>query len=247
VDDWIRMVTLNRLTGHSPGFLSVYTLPPNQAVSLTSQKKINARRSQVPPRRDLRRIVGRKSARLLEGVDAPIRQRLADARARAHFHVGSCTDSFGEAASVQLIVTSPPFLDVVDYATDNWLRGWFCGLDVQQVPIALHARLDDWRTFVERAFAQFARLLRPQGFVAFEVGEVRRGRVRLEDAVIPAGISVGLDPVCVLINEQVFTKTANIWGVSNNAKGTNTNRIVVFQKGGCGSVEAGLVHNPAVA
>src|ERR687883_675356 len=25
-DAWIRMVTINRLTGHSPGFLSVYTL-----------------------------------------------------------------------------------------------------------------------------------------------------------------------------------------------------------------------------
>ena len=28
VDDWIRMVAMNRLTGHSPGFFSVYTLPP---------------------------------------------------------------------------------------------------------------------------------------------------------------------------------------------------------------------------
>jgi hypothetical protein len=34
----------------------------------------------------------------------------------------------------------------------------------------------------------------------------------------------------VVVNEQRFTKTANIWGVENNAKGTNTNRIVVFQK-----------------
>src|SRR4051812_4427845 len=30
VDDWISMVALNRLTGHSSGFFSVYTLPPNQ-------------------------------------------------------------------------------------------------------------------------------------------------------------------------------------------------------------------------
>src|SRR5690606_38960867 len=34
VDRWIRMVAVNRLTGHSAGFFSVYTLPPNQAVSL---------------------------------------------------------------------------------------------------------------------------------------------------------------------------------------------------------------------
>src|SRR5207244_843686 len=34
VDEWIWMIALNRLTGHSPGFFSVYTLPPNQAVSV---------------------------------------------------------------------------------------------------------------------------------------------------------------------------------------------------------------------
>jgi len=33
-----------------------------------------------------------------------------------------------------------------------------------------------------------------------------------------------------MINDQEFTKTANCWGVDNNAKGTNTNRIVVFRK-----------------
>src|SRR5213595_764556 len=46
VDEWIWMVGLNRLTGHSPGFFSVYTLPPNQATSVKAQKRINARRAQ---------------------------------------------------------------------------------------------------------------------------------------------------------------------------------------------------------
>ena len=40
-DRWIRMVATNRLTGHSPGFFSVYTLPPNQAVTVAAQRKIN--------------------------------------------------------------------------------------------------------------------------------------------------------------------------------------------------------------
>ena len=76
------------------------------------------------------------------------------------------------------------------------------------------------------------RVLRPGGFVAFEVGEVQRGKVRLEDAVIPAGKEAGLEPVLVLINAQEFTKTANCWGVQNNSLGTNTNRIVLFKKRG---------------
>jgi hypothetical protein len=230
VDDWIRMVTVNRLTGHSPGFLSVYTLPPNQAVTVRSQRRINERRNQTPPRRDLRRIVVAKSARLLADVDPATRDRLRRARDRGRFHVGSCTAPFWPEASVRLVVTSPPFLDVVDYATDNWLRGWFCGLDVAEVPIEAHARLEDWQRFVERACAQCARLVAPGGLVAFEVGEVRRGRVRLEDTVVPAGRAAGLAPLCVVINRQTFTKTANIWGVANNAAGTNSNRIVVFER-----------------
>ena len=31
--------------------------------------------------------------------------------------------------SVHLTVTSPPFLDVVDYKADNWLRCWFLDID----------------------------------------------------------------------------------------------------------------------
>lgn len=62
VDRWISMVALNRLTGHSPGFFSVYTLPPNQAVSIKSQRKINADRAQTPPRRHVTELILKKAA-----------------------------------------------------------------------------------------------------------------------------------------------------------------------------------------
>jgi hypothetical protein len=230
VDEWLRMVTLNRLTGHSPGFLSVYTLPPNQAVTVTAQRKINERRQQTPPHRDLRAIVRRKSAQLLRDVDAATRAQLASVRDAAWLRIGDCRKAAGPAGSVRLIVTSPPFLDVVDYAADNWLRSWFLGLDAAAVPVTVVRRVDEWRRFVTAALAAGARLLEPGGFVAFEVGEVRRGAVRLEHEVIPCGVAGGLQPVGVLINEQRFTKTANIWGVTNNARGTNTNRVVVFHR-----------------
>ncbi|GAG78686.1 unnamed protein product, partial [marine sediment metagenome] len=34
----------------------------------------------------------------------------------------------------------------------------------------------------------------------------------------------------IVINEQDFTKTSNIWGIKNKESGTNTNRIVLFRK-----------------
>lgn len=69
--DWIRMVAINRLTGHLPGFFSVYTLPPNQAVSVDAQRKINAKRSQSPEPRDIARIIMKKSKSLLSDGQMP--------------------------------------------------------------------------------------------------------------------------------------------------------------------------------
>ncbi len=78
-------------------------------------------------------------------------------------------------------------------------------------------------------FIELARVLQSGGYVAFEVGEVRGGKVRLEELAVPCGKAAGLDPVLILVNDQKFTKTANCWGVENNQKGTNTNRVVVFR------------------
>ena len=231
VDEWIEMVAVNRLTGHSRGFFSVYTLPPNQAVSIDAQRKINARREQTPPARDVVQLIIEKSKSLLRDCGEATRRRLGAHAPRAQLltQVSSRTPEI-RSSSVKLVVTSPPFLDVVDYASDNWLRCWFCGIEPDSVPITIARALDQWRSAMTDVFKELRRVLVPGGHVAFEVGEVRGGTIKLEEAVIPCGTSVGLEPLAVLINSQVFTKTANCWGVSNNRKGTNTNRIVLFRK-----------------
>jgi hypothetical protein len=233
LDRWIRMVATNRLTGHSPGFFSVYSLPPNQAVSPDSQKKINARLGQTPPYRDTRALIMRKTRSLLRNVTAEQRQALARAGAAAAFMTGDARRTPGLAnGSVALTVTSPPFLDVVDYAADNWLRCWFNGIDAGAIAAGLTVPrgLDAWSETMGDALIELRRVTRAGGRIAFEVGEVRGGKIRLDEAVVPLGEAAGLATIGVWINTQRFTKTSNIWGVSNNTHGTNTNRVVVFQK-----------------
>ncbi len=232
VDEWICLLALNRLTGHSPGFFSVYTLPPNQAVSIQSQQRINARRKQTPPLRQVPALILKKSRHLLRDCDAATRARLAAAAARSLLLTAHAarTPAIPDR-SVSLVVTSPPFLDVVGYATDNWLRCWFLGIDAASVPLTVPSKLHDWQAAMTDVFGELRRVLAPGGHVAFEVGEVHRGKTRLEQAVLPCAAAAGLEPVLVLINDQQFTKTANCWGVSNMAKGTNTNRVVVLRKG----------------
>jgi len=69
IDSWIRMVATNRLTGHSRGFFSVYTLPPNQAVSAKRQRTINEKRNQVPEYRDVKELIIRKSKSLFKDLE----------------------------------------------------------------------------------------------------------------------------------------------------------------------------------
>jgi hypothetical protein len=231
VDDWICLVALNRLTGHSAGFFSVYTMPPNQAVSVKSQRKINERRGQIPPPRDVVKIILKKSRILLAECNSETRQTLARVAGSAQLvtEQSSATPQI-QSGSVSLVVTSPPFLNVVDYSGDNWLRCWFLGIDPASVKLTIPKKLADWQTAMTEVFHELHRVLKPGGHIAFEVGEVRGGTVKLEEAVLPCGLAAGLRPVLVLINDQKFTKTANCWGVDNQVKGTNTNRIVLFHK-----------------
>lgn len=231
VDDWLRMVALNRLTGHSAGFFSVYTLPPNQAVSIKSQQKINTKRNQTPPRRDVAKLILKKSKHLLGDVSPAVQETLSSVAGAARFF-NSPADATSDvpASSVSLVVTSPPFLDVVQYADDNWLRCWLLGIDPESVKLTVPKKIEAWREAMTAVFHELHRALKPGGHVAFEVGEVHGGKTKLEEHVLPCGVTAGLEPVLVLINDQQFTKTANCWGVDNMSKGTNTNRIVLFRK-----------------
>jgi hypothetical protein len=87
-----------------------------------------------------------------------------------------------------------------------------------------------WQDMVARVFREAARVLRDGGYVAFEVGEVRGGKLLLEKLVWSAAEGLPFERICVVVNEQSFTKTSNCWGVSNNSKGTNSNRIVILRR-----------------
>ena len=233
IDRWIRMVATNRLTGHSKGFFSVYTLPPNQAVSADSQRKINVKMQQEPEHRDTRVIIFKKSKTLLSDVTLSDRNNLQHAGETARFLTFDARETKAIASNtVQLTVTSPPFLDIVDYVQDNWLRCWFNSLDAADAAktITMSRSLEEWSAIMFGVFRELYRITKPRGFVAFEVGEIRNNKVRLDEHVVPLGIKAGFTCIGIIINEQYFTKTSNIWGVDNNEKGTNSNRIVIFRK-----------------
>ena len=187
--------------------------------------------SQTPSRRDVPALILKKSRQLLKDCDSRARTALGSVAPGAILLTHQAAETSGIAkGSVSLVVTSPPFLNVVQYGADNWLRCWFAGIDPKSVKLTVPRKLEEWQTAMTDVFCELYRVLKPGGHITFEVGEIHAGKTKLEEAVLPCGMAAGLEPLLVLINDQKFTKTANCWGVDNNFKGTNTNRIVVFQK-----------------
>jgi|TARA_B100000315_G_scaffold168607_1_gene157139 hypothetical protein len=235
VDKWIRMVATNRLTGHSPGFFSAYTLPPNQAISPERQIRINRKLNQKPEYRDTRKLILKKSKALLRRTKDTQKENLRKAGKKALFLCKDARETVEiENKSVQLTVTSPPFLDIVQYSKDNWLRCWFNSIDDKEIEkkITMSRTVAEWGKIMGEVFTELCRITKSGGWVAFEVGEVRKGTIKLDEYVVPLGLRAGFSCECIIINLQNFTKTSKIWGINNMALGTNTNRIVLFRKYG---------------
>jgi hypothetical protein len=113
IDAWIRLVALNRLSGHSAGFFSVRTMPPNQAVPIARQVAINARNQQTPDRRDVAALILKKSKSLLRNVTIDQRQQLSKLAPEHRISAGLAKrmDHIADEC-VQLVITSPPFLNL---------------------------------------------------------------------------------------------------------------------------------------
>jgi len=88
-----------------------------------------------------------------------------------------------EAGNVDLIVTSPPYLQVVNYGTANWIRLWLMGLDeVGRESGTGRKRLNEaldhrhtyasYRQFLCRMLQSVRRVLRPHGVAVFVIGDV---------------------------------------------------------------------------
>ena len=232
---YIVLTALSRLYGHSNGFFSVYTFP-QISIMPGAQRRNNKVRGQKPEYRNVQERIIRKMKRDLS-KDLPICYHNAS-KGNSYY----CNDARNlesvKNASVDLVVTSPPFLNKVNYFDDNWMRAWFLGLEkeTEKSDITMTSDIDEWAHFMEDVIREIGRVLKPGGRAVVEVGEVKHGGswLNLEEAILsflPMKVEGGrLLGERLYINKQSFTKLANCWDVKNNKLGTNTNRCLVILK-----------------
>jgi hypothetical protein len=197
---------------------------------------INIKRRESPDYRAVAPRVIKKAAQALRdgfssdffAVSSANMIEVADSRSMKHI----------PNSSVDLIVTSPPFLEKVDYLSDAWLEFWFAGID--PLPFASNmfvcSSLQDWSTFISDVMREMLRVLKPRAYAVIEVGEIdtSAGVVYLDEVVADQARHVNLSDKKlvvdqVLVNQQQFSKISNSYNLENSTTGCSTNRLVVLK------------------
>jgi hypothetical protein len=238
LDEWIWMTMMTRLNGHFKSAFSRRSGPPDTNPTIAAQRRINRRNKAIKHplyrsvAKEVPEILLKKTHELRRGCTQEVLEVLNSVAGRALITTNRA--EFNPKipnGTVSLVMTSPPFLKVVDYGENNWLRCWFAGIDSDKIEFAMLDE-DEWPPYMTRVFEDLFRVLEPGGHVAFEVGEVKKGTIPLEMKVLPCGLAAGFIPLVVLINHHDFNKTVRPGSKKNARQGTNTNRVVIFQKPG---------------
>jgi hypothetical protein len=133
--------------------------------------KFAAKHGLKPPFRNVKACLIEKISRCLRvSMPDPV---LSDVRRGSAF---DCCAVFPELVGrVDLILTSPPYLNAQTYAKDNWLRLWLLGHDYKDLQHRYieTGSIQRYRDYMEKVFKELYRIMRPGGRLICIAGDVR--------------------------------------------------------------------------
>ena len=198
----------------------------------------------------------------LQKLDQDVFAKLRDKLARLYldasegpigtaFHADAASLLSGSAlkpASVDLVVTSPPYLHVVNYGTANWIRLWLLGLDgvgrdQGEGRKKLDADLDhrhtftSYKAFMLRTVLGIQSVLKPGGVAVLVIGDVANPGKDARPLAAQMWNDISEDTNLRLVDMveddlPAQNKVSRIWG---ETKGQATNRdcaLVLTRKDG---------------
>jgi hypothetical protein len=136
--------------------------------------------------------------------------------------------------TAKLVVTSPPYLGIVNYAKQNWIRNWLLApADYfgREADLDDNLTLTSWLDFIEVTITDLKKFLLPSGVIVLVVGDVASSR---------SHINLARHLIQRLQHDKVFSyigvlddhighdgKTTRIW---KDTKGmaTGTDRLIIL-------------------
>lgn len=144
--------------------------------------------------------------------------------------------------TIDLIVTSPPYLAAQTYPWDNWLRLWFLGHKYQDVHKEMHLVTENEKKYKEEmkfVFSKMFSLLKPGGLAFVIVGDVKKRYqkdrkrlfriVNLAEILMEDARSVGF-LVIKLLTDTIPRSRRSTYTFHAGEAGTLLDRILCLQK-----------------
>lgn len=227
----------------SSQYLSV-SMPNTFSMSPQYVRKYIAENGLVAPRQNLFDRLREKISRLY--ADA------VPGHAGVAFNMDANSLLYGDViseGSVNLIVTSPPYLKVVNYAAANWIRLWFLGVEDVSTDqgagrLKMNSQLDHghafsaYSSFMRRVFTGMARVLSDGGVAAVVIGDVAdpgKDPVPLARKVWEeAGLGTGLELFDFIEDDLPSQKkVSRIWG-DTKGRATDKDCVLLLRREGSG-------------
>jgi len=129
------------------------------------------------------------------------------------------------------VITSPPYMNELDYVRDNRLRLWFLlrGLPPQG-DIRKRDRERQFRQLISDTFGRLARRLRTNGHIVLVVGDSRRGRSRTDAASIVASAFEGPEFRALRLVAIYRDSIPDIRRARRDLAGTKAETVLVYAK-----------------
>ena len=235
VMQFIEVICMSLLHGHSSGYFSAYTFPQ---VSLLpeDQKKLNSKRRQVPDYRAiLPRILRRSASLLRDGIPSVLTKSAEQggvnkADSRDLFYLNS--------GMIDAIVTSPPVPGARDFASDMWLKLWFtgsAGKSMYDETALLEADLTTWRDFMNASLLEFARVTKTGGRAVLEFPDFSRGNttVYLEEEVrtiVEENLARYWDVEGIIVSKNTGEVLSESLKARPDSKRARSNRVLILRR-----------------
>jgi len=142
----------------------------------------------------------------------------------------SALEQYLPADYVNAVISSPPYMDTLDYARDNRLRLWFLGVsDHKTIKEMEIGKVSRFEADMLAALQKIARVIRPGGACVLVLGDLKRGSVTWDiPAMISCLVKNGIGEL--YLERQWVECVPDDRRARRNGRGTHNETIMVFRR-----------------
>lgn len=220
----------------SSAYLSI-SMPNTFSMPPAYVRRFIADHNLVPPDQNVFECLRDKFARIyLDSADGP------SGAAYSRDAVTLLQSKAIRPGSVDLVLTSPPYLQVVNYGTSNWIRLWWLGVDEVSTHGGagrkkLNSKLDhdhryeSYERFMLHVLRAIERVLKPNGVAVIVIGEVETSKTSYSLASqiwATVGQTTGLTLIDLLEDSLPgHSKVSRIWR-ETRGRATDREEILIL-------------------